>query len=72
MRQLGPCPAALQEAEEYGICKIVPPEGWRPPFAIDRENFKFNTRIQASVPSAAIPLALDAGAAPALWGSNAL
>lgn len=25
------------EASEYGICKIVPPEGWRPSFAIDSE-----------------------------------
>lgn len=25
------------EAREYGICKIVPPEGWRPPFALDTE-----------------------------------
>lgn len=25
------------EAKEYGICKIVPPEGWRPPFALDTE-----------------------------------
>lgn len=25
------------EAKEYGICKIVPPEGWRPPFALDSE-----------------------------------
>ena len=21
----------------YGICKIVPPEGWQPPFALDTE-----------------------------------
>lgn len=26
-----------QEAKEYGICKIVPPEGWRPPFALNTE-----------------------------------
>lgn len=25
------------EAREYGICKVVPPEGWRPPFALDTE-----------------------------------
>ncbi|GAA5948514.1 hypothetical protein JCM21900_002735 [Sporobolomyces salmonicolor] len=34
------------EAREYGICKIVPPEGWRPSFAIDSETFRFKTRLQ--------------------------
>ncbi|GAA6061785.1 hypothetical protein JCM10212_001391 [Sporobolomyces blumeae] len=34
------------EAKQYGICKIVPPEGWRPPFAIDTETFRFKTRLQ--------------------------
>jgi hypothetical protein len=26
-----------RQAKEYGICKIVPPEGWRPPFVLDTE-----------------------------------
>jgi hypothetical protein len=26
-----------RQAKDYGICKIVPPEGWRPPFALDTE-----------------------------------
>jgi histone demethylase JARID1 len=31
----------------YGICKILPPEGWAPPFAIDKRRLKFPTRLQA-------------------------
>lgn len=34
------------EAEPFGACKIVPPPGWRPPFALDRRSFKFKTRLQ--------------------------
>ncbi|KAM0792393.1 hypothetical protein ACM66B_005073 [Microbotryomycetes sp. NB124-2] len=34
------------QAKEYGICKVVPPEGWRPPFALDTETFRFKTRLQ--------------------------
>uniref|UniRef100_F0W1J5 [histone H3]-trimethyl-L-lysine(4) demethylase n=1 Tax=Albugo laibachii Nc14 TaxID=890382 RepID=F0W1J5_9STRA len=29
-----------------GICKIVPPSGWCPPFAINESAFRFRTRIQ--------------------------
>ena len=25
------------EGRKYGICKIIPPDGWDPPFAIDTE-----------------------------------
>lgn len=29
-----------------GICKIKPPPGWRPPFAVNIETFRFTPRIQ--------------------------
>ena len=28
------------EAEQYGICKIVPPEGWNPPCMVDMNSSK--------------------------------
>lgn len=31
--------------EKYGLLKIVPPSGWRPPFSLS-PNFTFHTRIQ--------------------------
>ncbi|ORZ22711.1 JmjC domain, hydroxylase-domain-containing protein [Lobosporangium transversale] len=34
------------EAEKAGICKIIPPAGWKPPFSLDTEVFRFKTRIQ--------------------------
>ncbi|XP_077241841.1 transcription factor jumonji (jmjC) domain-containing protein [Tasmannia lanceolata] len=34
------------EAESYGICRIVPPKSWKPPFALDLETFTFPTRSQ--------------------------
>lgn len=33
-------------AKEYGICKIVPPSGWKMPFVTDTETFRFKTRLQ--------------------------
>eukprot|EP00957_Ditylum_brightwellii_P189121 14395848-Ditylum_brightwellii.AAC.1 len=35
------------EAAHYGICRIVPPASWAPPFALDKDKFSFKTRIQA-------------------------
>ena len=33
-------------ARPYGICKIVPPEGWRMPFSLETDTFRFKTRLQ--------------------------
>ncbi|KAA1116707.1 hypothetical protein PGT21_023376 [Puccinia graminis f. sp. tritici] len=30
----------------FGIGKIVPPVGWKPPFVLDTDQFKFKTRLQ--------------------------
>eukprot|EP00808_Paulinella_micropora_P025175 g71416.t1 len=34
------------EAQEFGICKIIPPKDWNPGFAIEPEKFRFKTRLQ--------------------------
>ncbi|KAJ4877103.1 transcription factor jumonji (jmjC) domain-containing protein [Raphanus sativus] len=34
------------EAEAYGICKIVPPKSWKPPFGLDMESVRFPTKTQ--------------------------
>ncbi|TMW63686.1 hypothetical protein Poli38472_002627 [Pythium oligandrum] len=31
---------------QAGICKIVPPKGWQPPFALNEKTFRFRTRVQ--------------------------
>ncbi|KAF5175251.1 Lysine-specific demethylase 5b [Thalictrum thalictroides] len=35
------------EAEPYGVCKIVPPNSWKPTFALDLDKFTFPTKTQA-------------------------
>ncbi|KAK2664046.1 hypothetical protein Ddye_002620 [Dipteronia dyeriana] len=47
------------EAEPYGICKIVPPKGWAPPFALDIDSFTFPTKTQAIHQLQARPAACD-------------
>ncbi|KAK9467189.1 JmjC domain, hydroxylase-domain-containing protein [Lipomyces arxii] len=34
------------EGKEYGIIKIIPPDSWRPSFALDSQRFWFKTRRQ--------------------------
>lgn len=36
-----------RDAEKYGLCKIIPPRGWKPPFAINKSNFSFKTKVQS-------------------------
>ncbi|XP_073385841.1 lysine-specific demethylase JMJ17 isoform X3 [Physcomitrium patens] len=36
-----------EQSEPYGICRIVPPESWKPPFAIESESFIFPTKHQS-------------------------
>ncbi|KAJ7249734.1 PLU-1-like protein-domain-containing protein [Mycena haematopus] len=33
-------------ANAHGICKVVPPVGWKMPFVTDTANFRFKTRLQ--------------------------
>ncbi|KIK29056.1 hypothetical protein PISMIDRAFT_516418 [Pisolithus microcarpus 441] len=35
-----------EKAAPYGICKIVPPVGWKMPFVTNTETFRFKTRLQ--------------------------
>ncbi|KAI0312283.1 hypothetical protein OF83DRAFT_1146906 [Amylostereum chailletii] len=35
-----------EKARAFGMCKVVPPEGWRMPFVTDTEKFRFTTRLQ--------------------------
>ena len=34
------------QVRPYGICKIVPPSSWKPPFQLDQKSFGFRTRVQ--------------------------
>ncbi|OAY80766.1 Lysine-specific demethylase JMJ18 [Ananas comosus] len=34
-------------AEPFGICRIVPPKSWAPPFALDLALFSFPTKSKA-------------------------
>lgn len=47
------------EAEPYGICKIVPPKSWKPPFALNLDIFTFPTKTQAIHKLQARPAACD-------------
>lgn len=47
------------EAESYGICKIIPPKSWKPPFALDLDKFSFPTKTQAIHQLQARPASCD-------------
>ncbi|KAK9276591.1 hypothetical protein L1049_006126 [Liquidambar formosana] len=47
------------EAEPYGICRIVPPKTWKPPFALDKDSFAFPTKTQAIHQLQARPASCD-------------
>ncbi|GLU05801.1 hypothetical protein SLE2022_228800 [Rubroshorea leprosula] len=47
------------QAEPYGICKIVPPKGWSPPFALNSDSFTFPTKTQAIHQLQARPASCD-------------
>ncbi|XVF13135.1 hypothetical protein REPUB_Repub08aG0182000 [Reevesia pubescens] len=47
------------EAEPYGICKIVPPKNWNPPFALNLDSFTFPTKTQAIHQLQARPASCD-------------
>ena len=38
--------AIRPKAEAVGICRIIPPSDWRPPFALDRQRLQFATKLQ--------------------------
>lgn len=37
--------AIREQAEPYGLCRIVPPPNWQPPFALP-EDWRFQTKVQ--------------------------
>ena len=40
------------QAEPYGVCRIVPPAGWRPPFALDAARFTPRTQQLSALDAA--------------------
>ena len=48
-----------ETCEPFGMCRIVPPKSWDPPFALDTESFRFSTKVQALHRLQARPAAWD-------------
>ena len=38
--------AIRQQAEPYGLCRVVPPGDWAPPVAVEKEALQFRTLVQ--------------------------
>lgn len=54
------------EAERYGICRICPPPGWKPPFVHKPDKLRFLTKEQDLASSTFFPS--DRGA----WSDSAM
>lgn len=39
--------AIRPKAEPSGLCRVVPPPSWKPPFALNKATFSFKTRVQS-------------------------
>jgi histone demethylase JARID1 len=49
------------EGRKYGICRIIPPENWQPPFAIDTEVCELSSHHCARFYTPLRPLILEGG-----------
>lgn len=55
----------VEIGESCGICRIIPPPEWKPPFSLDPAKVKFRTRVQ--VLNHLQSRRLDSGEAEGFW-----